>query len=110
MKLPNNNQALVPRTKVLDYLLSAAHPVGRHKAVFFTRFGFTADDWSALASALMQHAADHDTAFTDESPFGTRYTVEGELDTPDGRTPIIRTVWFIETGEETPRFVTAYPV
>jgi hypothetical protein len=29
---------------------------------------------------------------------------------PDGRTPTIRSVWFIETGEEVPRFVTAYPL
>ena len=110
MKLPNHDQALIPRAKILDYLLSAAHQVGRHKAAFFTQFGFTTDDWSALALALMQHAAEHNTAFANESPFGTRYTVEGELDTPDGRRPVIRTVWFIETGEETPRFVTAYPV
>ena len=27
-----------------------------------------------------------------------------------GETLFIRTIWFIETGDETPRFVTAYPV
>ncbi|MEK7270317.1 MAG: DUF6883 domain-containing protein [Planctomycetota bacterium] len=28
---------------------------------------------------------------------------------PDGRTPSIRAVWFIERGETNPRFVTAFP-
>lgn len=28
---------------------------------------------------------------------------------PDGRVPTVRTVWFVETGHSTPRFVTAYP-
>jgi hypothetical protein len=42
------------------------------------------------------------------TPFGTRYVIEGILSTPDGRALLIRTVWFIETGQQIPRFVTAY--
>jgi hypothetical protein len=38
-----------------------------------------------------------------------RYIIDGILITPDGRNPMVRSVWFIETGEITPRFVTAYP-
>jgi hypothetical protein len=30
--------------------------------------------------------------------------------TPDGRTPLVRSVWFIDTGTEIPRFATAYPL
>ena len=32
------------------------------------------------------------------------------LETPDGRDPLVLAVWFIRSGEEIPRFVTAYPV
>jgi hypothetical protein len=28
----------------------------------------------------------------------------------DGRNPLVRAVWFIETGEAIPRLVTAYPL
>jgi hypothetical protein len=41
---------------------------------------------------------------------GVRYVIESIMQAPDGRTPTIRSVWFIETGEEKPRFVTAYPL
>lgn len=44
-----------------------------------------------------------------ETAFGVRYVVVGILSTPDGRGPTVRTVWFIEHGEEIPRLVTAYP-
>ncbi|MGH3976576.1 MAG: DUF6883 domain-containing protein [Pseudonocardiaceae bacterium] len=27
-----------------------------------------------------------------------------------GRTPSIRSVWFLESGQDVPRFVTAYPL
>ncbi|WP_373526470.1 DUF6883 domain-containing protein [Nostoc sp.] len=42
--------------------------------------------------------------------FGTRYAVEGTLVSPDGRNPVIRSAWFMETGETIPKFVTSYPL
>ena len=41
MKLPNLEKAIVPREKIVDYLLSFVHKDGRAKAEFFMRFGFT---------------------------------------------------------------------
>ncbi|MGH9197929.1 MAG: DUF6883 domain-containing protein [Acidimicrobiia bacterium] len=35
--------------------------------------------------------------------------MEGTIETPYGRTPSIRSVWFLETGQDASRFVTAYP-
>lgn len=63
-----------------------------------------------LAAAIREHAVAHDVARTEESPFGLRYIVEGGLVVPGGRAALIRSVWFIERGEDTPRFVTAYPL
>ena len=39
-----------------------------------------------------------------------RYIIEGELDAPDGRKPIVRVVWFIKTETDVPRLATAYPL
>jgi hypothetical protein len=109
MKLPNYEQVVMTREKVVDYLLSDTHRDGRHKAAFFKRFGFTATAWERAAWALREHAAEHDVIRVETSPYGQRYVIEGIIRSPDGRDPFIRTIWFIETGEETPRFVTAYP-
>jgi uncharacterized protein DUF6883 len=38
--VPGCEQAIVEPAKVMDYLLSMAHPIGRGKAQFFLRFGF----------------------------------------------------------------------
>jgi hypothetical protein len=110
MKLPNRERATVPKEKVIDYLLSMSHRDGRPKAVFFGRFGFTADSWKALADALIRHASEHEVARTEDSPFGTRYVVEGIMAMADGRDALVRSIWFIEAGLDTPRFVTAYPL
>ncbi|MBI1928016.1 hypothetical protein HYR99_27710 [Candidatus Poribacteria bacterium] len=110
MKLPNYEHAVVPKAKITEYLLSPTHRDGHSKAELFMRFGFSASAWEELATALLRHAADHEVSKIEGSPFGVRYVVEGILYAPDGRTPAIRSVWFIETGEHIPRFVTAYPL
>jgi hypothetical protein len=110
MKLPNAERAVVPQQKITGYLLSISHRDGHSKATFFLRFGFSANIWQELADALRQHAIDYEISGVEASPFGTRYVIEGMIISPDGRNPMIRSVWFIEAGEETPRFVTAYPL
>ena len=109
-KLPNIDVALIPKKKIVNYLLSETHDTGRDKANFFKRFGFTPEACEILTQALQQHAAQHEIAKIEPSPFGTRYVIEGSLQTPSGRTPQVRAVWFIDTEETTPRFVTAYPL
>ena len=110
MKLPNLEHAIVPEAKVTGCLLSHTHREGRHKAEFFVRFGFRAARWQELAVALLNHAREYDVVREESSPFGIRYLIEGALTAPDGRQPSVRTVWFIYTGEDIPRFVTAYPL
>jgi len=40
MRLPNGTNAYVPREKLVEYLLSETHAVGKSKARFFRGFGF----------------------------------------------------------------------
>jgi hypothetical protein len=110
VKLPNRESAVIPEAKLRDYLLSISHPHGRHKAAFFGRFGFTRERWEGLATALRVHAEAHEVLKVEVTPFGTRYTVEGELSTPVGRVVRVRTVWYVERGEDLLRFVIAYPL
>jgi hypothetical protein len=110
LKLPNHQTAVLPAAKVEDYLLSHTHPDGRGKARFLESFGFSVDDWQTLAEALQRHAASHELAKIEPTPFGTRYVIEGTLETPNERFPLVRTVWFIDRESDSPRFVTAYPL
>jgi hypothetical protein len=109
MKLPNLENAEIPKEKIEGYLLSSSHHAGKSKAEYFSRFGFNVDSWNVLAEALLRHAAVQEVEKVEDTPFGTRYTIRGSLDTPDGRNQTILVVWFIEKGEDVPRLVTAYP-
>ena len=110
MRLPFWDQAEVPEEKITKDLLCTGHRDGRHKAAFFMAHGFSPDNWEALAEALRQHAAQCDVVQREDTPFGTRYVVEGPLQAPDGCNPLIRVVCFFEKEETAPRLVTAYPL
>ncbi len=57
MKLPFLEQALVPDSKLANYLLDPLHPKGRSKAVFFLRLGFARERPDELRQALLEVAA-----------------------------------------------------
>jgi len=109
MKLANLDKAVLTRDKVSGYLLSWSHPSGQSKARFFNRFGFRSCKWEILAKALTEHAESNEVYKVEETCFGLRYTVEGPIETPDGRAPNVRVVWFVRYDEIAPRLVTAYP-
>ena len=110
MKMPLVNEAEVPRAKIVLYLLNPEHRAGKGKARFFASHGFAVEDWQKLADALRQHAREHEITKEETVPLGVRFVVEGDMTMPDGAVAGIRAVWFIESGERTPRFVTAYPL
>ncbi|MXX53321.1 MAG: hypothetical protein F4Z35_05125 [Dehalococcoidia bacterium] len=109
MKLPNRGRAYVAQEKITLYLLSHRNPRGRGKARFFSAFGFRIERWLELAEALRVHGATHEVTETLEVDSGVKYIVDGVLDTPDGRNPLVRTVWMVDVGNSAPRFITAYP-
>ncbi len=110
LKLPNAPQARIERAKVLNYLLSTSHPDGRSKAAFFSRFGFEKEQWQSFVAALRDHGANNEITEMIVSNYGTRYSVDGIIETPDGRNPYVRTVWIIDTADNAPQLVTAYPL
>lgn len=109
MRVPNAERAIVPRAKIVDYLLSPTHSRGKSKERFFRAFGFAPDAWDSMAEALRAHAQTHDVTKQETVSDGERYTVIGQMDTPDKRRPMVRAVWQIDTGTDVPRFITAYP-
>jgi hypothetical protein len=109
MKLPAVQEAIVPRTKITDYLLCLTHTNGQSKARFFLNQGFFIADWQELAEALKDLAQRNEVINVEKTPFGMRYVIDGKINSPNQRNLFIRTIWFIEHEKTIPIFVTAYP-
>jgi len=59
---------------------------------------------------LLEQGQRHEVTKVRETGFGPRYELEGEVASPDGRRPRVRTVWQVDQGEVAPRLITAYPL
>ena len=110
MELPNRARAYVPVSKLLDYLLSEKHPVGRAKARFLREAGFDETNVELLEHGLLEIAQSGQVLEAQSSPYGTKYIVQGTIHAPQGERITLQTIWIIEVGQNRPRFVTAYPI
>ena len=110
MSIPNSADAYIPPEKLAGYLLSETHAVGKSKARLFRELGFNESNVTQLERELRNIAQNGDVEETIHSHFGTKYVVDGSINTPKEKIVRIRTVWIIETGLKKPRFVTAYPI
>lgn len=108
MRVPNREKAIIDVRKVREYLLSPAHPVGQFKARYFSVLGYNADGWKTL-EAHLRETLESEMVKAIEGEFGTKYVVQSIIRSPSGTKVGLVTVWIILTGEENPRFVTAYP-
>jgi hypothetical protein len=109
MRLPNGDHAFIAPAKLAGYLLAETHPAGRSKAQFFRAAGFDETTLSVLQEGLLSIARECKVTQVSSSPHGMKYIIDGSLSTPAGNVVPIRTIWIIDTGQDTPRFVTAYP-
>lgn len=107
--LPNFEHAYVAPDKVLDYLLSPTHPIGRFKATVFAALGYDQENWEVLRDDLLKMARTQSASPGQPSPFGQKFEVNGILVGPSGRSAEFISVWMVRTGEDIPTFVTAFP-
>jgi hypothetical protein len=109
MRLPNAEKAIVDERKVREYLLSPSHPVGRFKARFFGSIGFPPEAWSEFMNALQGLAAEGEAQVVEDSEFGQKFVVRGQISGPGARPAEVESVWIIRAEDDTPRLVTVYP-
>ncbi len=110
MKLPNKEKAYIPPSKLLDYLLSETHPIGKSKSKYLRSLGFNEKNIGLLTQGLINIAQSEEVKEVISSPHGIKYIINGVIQTPVGRSAKMRTVWITDKGQIRPRFVTAYPI
>lgn len=107
-KLPAGERAVVEMDKVTDYILSPAHPTGRHKArVFAASLGLTAVHAPDLEAALKLAAASDEAEFLRDDQYGAHYRLEFMMVFKERRRRV-RSLWVVRNGEDFPRLVSAF--
>ena len=80
------------------------------EAAFFNSLGYTDEDWQQLEADLRDHARTQEASAGESTVYGQKYDVRGILTGPlVRRGASVVTVWIVQTGEDFPRLITAYP-
>jgi hypothetical protein len=109
MKLPYSERAVIAPEKIVTYLLNTAHKRGGAKARLLTQFGYRAENWQQLESDIRLYHLNVEVEKVKQSVYGTRYEIRAPMQTPNGRTLMIRTIWQIDIGTDFPRLITLVP-
>lgn len=75
--MPSWADAVVDAAKIVDYLLSAEHPIGADKTTFFIAIGYPRREWSRLRDDLKELPRKGEVVAEEPTPFGVKYVVDG---------------------------------
>ena len=71
MKIPNYQNAVIEKSKIVDYLLNRDHQKGGNKANFLLKNGYTQANWQQLADDLkiyhLSNCLDYDNTVINEA-------------------------------------------
>jgi len=84
-----DNVSIDPR-KLTEYALNPESPLGKHKAGVFKRvLGFTRENYGELLFQIEHQALDAQATFHSEDEFGRRYTVDLNVEGPEGQAAVV---------------------
>jgi hypothetical protein len=109
LQIPNAERAVIEPAKLQAYLLSRDHAIGRFKAAFFLALGYSPENWRQLEQDLRSQHLSQGATTEEQTPYGHKCAICATLVGPSGGSAEVVSVWVVRTGEQFPRFVTAYP-
>ena len=108
-KLPNYEKAFIDPAKIRNYILSPTHPIGRFKMALFQKMGYTDKNWKELVDDIKEHHLPLDAEPIEKTAYGQKYAIKGNIQGPNGKTVLFKSIWIILEGENISRFITIYP-
>ena len=108
MRIPAADHALIPREKIVKYLLNLDHPDGGSKAALLTHVGFSADRPEELERALRTQHLSLAAKKGKPSAYGEKYEIVGPLTGAFGEI-MVRSIWITLRDKSVPRLITLIP-
>lgn len=99
MKLPHNSH--IPKEKLTAYLLQRREE--NDKSNFLGMGGYFLDNWDDLREDI-NRLLELEAELAQLNEFGQFFEITGRL-----RNLGVKTIWLLENGTETPRFITLFP-
>lgn len=109
MYLKEHFKIVIPERKILSYVLSTDHPIGKHKARVFRSIGYHTHNYRSFVKALNTLVGSYPANFVKKDQYGTTYSIEGMIKGEKGNLKV-RSIWIVEAQNTYATFVTVYPL
>lgn len=109
MQIPNFDEAIIEKSKIIDYLLNIHHKRGGSKAKMLLNYGYSPENWQQLESDIRKFHLNAEVSIIKETSYGIRYEIISEILTPIHKPLLMKSVWQIDKGTEIPRLITMIP-
>lgn len=112
-KFVSNNETIleeivIPREKLVNYVLNLDHPVGRNKAILFKELlGIGAKEWRYLAAQIINGISNGKVHEIRKSEYGIQYHVDIPIVGLNNQHRTVRTAWII-INNDPPRLTSAF--
>jgi hypothetical protein len=105
MKLTENT--IISREKITKYLL--VEKKRNDKSKWLSTAGYTLENWERLAEDIRRLLLSKKAAPEENSEYGQRYIIRGQLKGPNGSLLPVCTIWMTEYDSGNTKFITMYP-
>jgi hypothetical protein len=105
MKLPDD--ALIAPEKLTQYLLVLKKR--NDKSKWLAQGGYALENWTDLENDLRVQILSLEAIATENTPYGQKYEIRGNLTGPTGGTLAVVTIWMTESATGVTKFITMYP-
>lgn len=105
MKLPEDT--LIAQEKLMQYLL--VFRKRKDKSQWLARAGYTPENWKILENDLREQILSTDARPTENTEYGQKYEIRGELVGPNGKSLAVCTIWMTESATGRTKFITMHP-
>jgi hypothetical protein len=109
MFLKEHFKIVIPERKLLSYVLSTDHPIGKHKARVFGRIGYHAHNYRSFIKALDELIEAYPARLVKRDQYGKTYSVEGVMKGLEGNMSV-RSIWIVVGQHKNATLVTIYPL
>lgn len=107
--LPNYENAIIPKEKLVDYALNMQHPVGKDKAIAFEKaLGYNQENYEKLMDNIKRNIPNYSAVHKGSNEYGEKYEILMTLFGENKKYANVKTGWLVEKETNQTKLTSLY--
>lgn len=107
--LPNYENVIIPKEKLVDYALNMQHPVGKDKAIAFEKaLGYNQENYEKLMDNIKRNIPNYSAVHKGSNEYGEKYEILMTLFGENKKYANVKTGWLVEKETNQTKLTSLY--